>query len=172
MRTSHFRLPGESTRQRIRLVHRPFQHGGLVIGMLACGLLAGCGTAPSAPQANETPAAKQERLVNEAFAVQDQATKLLLGIKDQQSAEAAYNGLDQLKSQVVKLVDEIRKTGELTPEIKAKITAEISRRKSELQQQVSEFTSRLLTNPQLLQSLQPVLSKVNEFRQVLDGFLK
>ncbi|MFO0263478.1 MAG: hypothetical protein ACK53V_17775, partial [Planctomycetota bacterium] len=64
---------------------------------------------------------------------------MLLGIKDQQSAEAAYNGLDQLKSQVVKLVDEIRKTGELTPEIKAKITAEISRRKSELQQQVSEF---------------------------------
>lgn len=157
-----------ATRRRLRTVYATL----LGFGILTCIVLPGCGTPPATPPANETPAAKQERLVNEALAIQDQATKLLLGISDQQSAEAAYNGLDQLKSQVVKLVADLKQTGELTPEMKAKIVAEVSRRKTELQQQVGEFTKRLITNPQLLQSLQPVLNKVNEFRQVLDGFLK
>lgn len=157
-----------ATRRRLRTVHATL----LGLGILTCIVLPGCGTSPATPPTNETPAAKQERLVNEAIAIQDQATKLLLGISDQQSAEAAYNGLDQLKSQVVKLVADLKQTGELTPEMKAKIVAEVSRRKTELQQQVGEFTKRLITNPQLLQSLQPVLNKVNEFRQVLDGFLK
>lgn len=145
---------------------------GWLVCLIACGLTAGCGPAPTAPAANDTPAAKQERLVNQAFALQDQATKLLFGISDQQSAEAAFNGLEQLKSQVVKLVDEIRQTGALSPEIKTKISSEIARRKSEFQQQLTEFTTRLITKPQLLQSLQPVLNKANEFRQLFDGFVQ
>lgn len=161
-----------STGQGGRLAARRLACLGILAGMFCCGLFAGCGAPPAAPAANETPAARQERLVNEAFALQEQATKLLFGITDQQSAEAAYKGLDQLKAQVTRLLDEIRQTGELTPEIRTKISSEISRRKSELQRQVSEFTTRLITQPQLLQSLQPVLNKVNEFRQLFDGFLK
>ncbi len=146
----------------------------ILLGCLTlCGVISiGCSPNESSPPAGETAAAKQERLVQEAFAIQDQATKLLFGITDQASAEAAMGGLEQLKAQVVKLVGEVKQVGEMTPETRQRITAEVEKRKAEIQQQVTQFAGRLMTKPQLLQALQPVLKKVDELRQAFDGVLR
>jgi polyhydroxyalkanoate synthesis regulator phasin len=165
--------PTQSAFSRLR-ANRFSRRSLVVLGsLLVASLLSiGCSPNPSNPSVGETPAAKQERLVREAFAIQDQATKLLFGITDRASAEAAMGGLDQLKSQVVKLVGEVKQAGEMTPETRQRVMAEVEKRKAEIQQQVAQFAGKLMTQPQLLQALQPVIKKVDELRQAFDGVLK
>lgn len=139
---------------------------------LAVWLLSGCGTAPAVSMVNETPSAKQQRLLKEAFALQDRMTKSLFSVSDQNSAEAAVKELDQLGSQLLKLADEIKKTGEITAETRNMLAAEGARRQAEVQKQSQEFLGRMMGNPKLLQSLQPIMNKMNQLSKEFGGFQK
>lgn len=139
---------------------------------LAIWLLSGCGTAPAVSMVNETPSAKQQRLLKEAFALQDRMTKSLFSVSDQSSAEAAVKELDQLGSQLLKLAEEIKKTGEITAETRNMLATEGARRQAEAQKQSQEFISRLMGNPKLLQSLQPIMNKMNQLSKEFGGFQK
>lgn len=127
--------------------------------------------APSKTDTAATPAAKQEQLAKQAFTIQDEAFDLLTNIRDQQSAEAAIAGLENIRKQVEGLIAEAKKSGALTPEVKNRIMAEVEKNKKEITDKVLDFSKRLATNPQLLQSLQPVLQKLDELRRQYDGFI-
>lgn len=133
----------------------------------------GCGKQDTPPVANTatTPATKQEQLAKQAFSVQQEAFDLLTGIRDQQSAEAAIAGLENIRKQVEGMIAEAKKSGAITPETKNRIMAEVEKHKKEITDKVLEFSKRLATNPQLLQSLQPVLQKLDELRRQYDGFI-
>jgi len=133
----------------------------------------GCGKsdAPSQTDTTATPAAKQEQLAKQAFSIQDEAFDLLTNIRDQQTAEAAIAGMENIRKQVESLIAEAKKSGALTPEVKNRIMAEVEKNKKEITDKVIEFSKRLATNPQLLQSLQPVLQKLDELRRQYDGFI-
>lgn len=145
------------------------------LALVAALILAvqGCGKKDTPPAADTaaTPAAKQEQLAKQAFSVQQEAFDLLSGIRDQQSAEAAIAGLENIRKQVEGLIAEAKKSGALTPETKNRIMAEVEKHKKEITDKVLEFSKRLATNPQLLQSLQPVLQKLDELRRQYDGFI-
>lgn len=133
----------------------------------------GCGKPDSPNKADvaATPAAKQEQLAQQAFSIQKDAFDLLTNIRDQQSAEAAIAGLEGIRKQVESLIAEAKKAGALTPEVKNRILAEVEKHKKEISDKVIDFSKRLATNPQLLQSLQPVLQKLDELRRQYDGFI-
>jgi hypothetical protein len=143
----------------------------LVVALLLA--VQGCGQRDTPPVADTaaTPAAKQEQLAKQAFSVQQEAFDLLSGIRDQQSAEAAIAGLENIRKQVEGLIAEAKKSGALTPETKKRIMAEVEKHKKEITDKVLDFSKRLATNPQLLQSLQPVLQKLDELRRQYDGFI-
>ena len=123
------------------------------------------------PDTAATPAAKQEQLAKQAFSVQQDAFDLLTSIRDQQSAEAAVAGLENIRKQVEGLISQAKQAGALTPEVKNRVMAEVEKNKKEITDKVLDFSKRLATNPQLLQSLQPVLQKLDELRRQYDGFI-
>lgn len=142
--------------------------------MFAVCLLAFSGCESKTPEASAgiaTPANPQEQLVNKALKVQGDALDLLTNIRDQQSAEAAFAGLENIRAEIERLIAEAKRSGALTPESKARILAEVERRKGEITQKVKQFTGQVASNPQLLQSLQPLLQKLDEVRRQIDGFL-
>lgn len=145
------------------------------LALVAALLMAvqGCGKkeTPLVADTAATPAAKQEQLAKQAFSVQQEAFDLLSSIRDQQSAEAAIAGLENIRKQVEGLIAEAKKSGALTPETKNRIMAEVEKHKKEITDKVLDFSKRLATNPQLLQSLQPVLQKLDELRRQYDGFI-
>lgn len=164
-----------NNRQLLSL-RRPTSAQGLCQFALAIALLLpviGCGKSdtPSKTDTAATPAAKQEQLAKQAFSIQDEAFDLLTNIRDQQSAEAAITGLENIRKQVEGLIAEAKKSGALTPEVKNRIMAEVEKNKKEITDKVIDFSKRLATNPQLLQSLQPVLQKLDELRRQYDGFI-
>lgn len=147
---------------------------GFAACLLAVCLLAGAGCdrkTPLASAGTASPATAQEQLVTKAFKVQEDALNLLSNIRDQQSAEAAFAGLENIRAEIERLIAEAKRSGELTPESKARILAEVQRRKQEITQKVTQFTGQLASNPQLLKSLQPLLQKLDEVRQQIDGFI-
>lgn len=163
--------------QTSRFLRRQWNSKGRCQLFLAVALLfsvLGCGKkeTPTQPAAAATPATKQEQLAQKAFSVQQEAFDLLSSIRDQQSAEAAYAGLDKICRQVESLVAEAKKAGTLTPEVKNRILAEVNKHHKEITDKVSDFGKALASNPQLIQSLQPIVQKLNELRNQYDGFIR
>jgi hypothetical protein len=145
------------------------------LALVAALLMAvqGCGKkeTPAVSDPAATPATKQEQFAKQAFSVQQEAFDLLSGIRDRESAEAAVAELERIRKQVEGLIAEAKKSGALTPETKNRILAEVEKHKKEITDKVVDFSKRLATNPQLLQSLQPVLQKLDELRRQYDGFI-
>lgn len=130
----------------------------------------GCGsrTAETEPV---SPQARQEQLLSQVVATQDQIVQLLGSIRDEQSAREAVSQTDAIVAKIKSLAEQLKSTGEISPETRAKFEKLLAEKKSQMQSKLAEFAGSLLTNPKLLQSLQPLLEKFNQLRDA-DFFSK
>lgn len=117
---------------------------------LAVVFLAGCGAAVN----------PQEQLATKIMASMDDVANIFSTIKDEKSAEAAKVRLEALSSTMNSLTEQAKKLGDPSPELKAKLEAQMEAKAKVMQDKMMEFAKVAMTNPKILEIIGPVMQKM------------
>lgn len=102
----------------------------------------------------------KEQLADQMLSTVDQIGDVYASIKDEKSAEAAKDKLASLIANLKRLTEEGKQLGDPSPELKAKIDAELRLKTMQMQAKLGEFFKTAMSNPRIIEIMGPVMREM------------
>jgi lysyl-tRNA synthetase class II len=103
----------------------------------------------------------QVELSNKMMTAMDEIGDVFSSIKDEKSAEAAKVKLESLVTGMNSLVEQGKKLGDPSPELKQKLEAQIKEKATAMQAKIMEFAKNAMANPKIMEIIGPVMQKMS-----------